>query len=141
MRSRVNQPDPTFPRSPGIIYETRGFDFTLDRRFVLSMNCGHHSRIFISAHDLICTGCPPKSGGEEVVDNEKTSMRTMIFSIFTEELFTGFPAGKSRGEQVPKEINAKTQRRGAGNSKPSQKYFALFAPLRLCVKNSPAQPR
>jgi len=26
-RSRVNQPDPTFPQSPGIIYEATNFDF------------------------------------------------------------------------------------------------------------------
>jgi len=32
MRSRGNQPDPTFPQSPGIIHETRSFGFTLDRR-------------------------------------------------------------------------------------------------------------
>ena len=37
-RSRGNQPAPAFPRSPGIILETRGFDFILNRCFVLSGN-------------------------------------------------------------------------------------------------------
>jgi hypothetical protein len=67
-RNRDNQPVPIFPRSPGIIRETRDSDVTLDRRFVRSMNCEHHSRFFISAHDLICTGYAPEKVGEEKVN-------------------------------------------------------------------------
>jgi hypothetical protein len=69
VRSRVNQPDPTFPQSPGIIHETHDFNLTLGRRFVLSMNWKHNSRILETAHELICTGYPPKKTGEKRVNN------------------------------------------------------------------------
>jgi hypothetical protein len=53
-RSRANQPNPTFPRSPGIILETNNLNFsTVTARFVLSMNCKHHSRLFTSYNKLI----------------------------------------------------------------------------------------
>jgi hypothetical protein len=39
-RSRANQPNPTFPRSPGITLKTNNFNLsTATARFVLSMNC------------------------------------------------------------------------------------------------------
>ena len=53
-RSRANQPNPTFPRSPGIILETNNLNLsTATARFVLSMNCEHHSNFFYSHNKLI----------------------------------------------------------------------------------------
>jgi len=56
-RDRTNQPDPIFPRSPGIIFESQlmqTFVFT-NRQLVLSMNCEHHSKNSESVKKLICT--------------------------------------------------------------------------------------
>jgi hypothetical protein len=48
-RNRANQPNPIFPRSPGIILETNNFNLsTATVRFVHSLNCEHHSSFFIS---------------------------------------------------------------------------------------------
>jgi hypothetical protein len=53
-RSRANQPNPTFPRSPGIILETFNLNLsTATARFVLSLNCDHHSSFFTSYNELI----------------------------------------------------------------------------------------
>jgi hypothetical protein len=53
-RSRANQPNPTFPRSPGINLETNNLNFsTATARFVLSMNCKHHNSFFTSYNELI----------------------------------------------------------------------------------------
>jgi hypothetical protein len=53
-RSRANQPNPTFPRLPGIILETNNLNLsTATVRFVLSMNCEHHSKLSGSYNELI----------------------------------------------------------------------------------------
>jgi hypothetical protein len=53
-RSRANQPNPTFPRSPGITLETSNLNLsTVTVRFVLSMNCKHHISFLISYNELI----------------------------------------------------------------------------------------
>jgi hypothetical protein len=53
-RSRANQPNPTIPRSPGIILETCDINLSIaTARFVLSMNCKHHSNFFHSYNKLI----------------------------------------------------------------------------------------
>jgi len=57
LRDRTNQPDPIFPRSPGIIFESQlmqTFAFT-NRQLVLSMNCEHHIKNPESVKKLICT--------------------------------------------------------------------------------------
>jgi hypothetical protein len=91
-RSRDNQPVPTFPRSPGIIRETRNSDLTLGCRFVLSMNCDHSSTNLISAHHLICTGYPPKPGSEKVVDKQYQPIKSMHLLFSDRKLFTGILA-------------------------------------------------
>jgi len=53
-RSRANQPNPAFPRSPGIILETSNLNLsTATVRFVLSMNCEHHTSFPVSYNELI----------------------------------------------------------------------------------------
>jgi hypothetical protein len=53
-RSRANQPNPTFPRLPGIILETFNLNFsTVTVRFVHSLNCEHHISFLISYNELI----------------------------------------------------------------------------------------
>jgi hypothetical protein len=53
-RSRTNQPNPTFARSPGIILEPFNLNLsTVTARFVHSKNCTHHSNFFISFNKLI----------------------------------------------------------------------------------------
>jgi hypothetical protein len=69
-RSRVNQPDPTFPQSPGIILKRTTSILLAAARFVLSMNWKHSSRKFISAHQLICTIYSPKKHGEQAANNQ-----------------------------------------------------------------------
>jgi hypothetical protein len=88
LRSQINQPDPAFPRSPGIIRETCSLHLTFSRRFVLSMNCKHHIRYLHSAHSLICTAYAPKSAGEEAVDKKSTPVKSKSYGILPDELFT-----------------------------------------------------
>ena len=127
LRSRDNQPVPTFPRSPGIIRETRGSDLTLDRRSVHSLNCQHSSKYFGTDHDLICTGCPPKSGGEEVVDKTKPPMKSRWIQFPGRELFTEIFTPKSRGEQVVVwKIKNEAQRRGERRETQSFKTETQF---------------
>ncbi|MGP8055681.1 MAG: hypothetical protein ACLQAH_17880, partial [Limisphaerales bacterium] len=58
MRSQINQPDLTFPQSPGIILKRTTSILLSAARFVLSMNCKHHITVPVFAHVLICTTYP-----------------------------------------------------------------------------------
>ena len=83
------------------------------------MNCEHHSKCFGTDYDLICTGCPPKTSGEKVVNNGKQPMESMVFAFRSRELFTEKSAPKNRGEQVVVWKNKKqTQRHGAAEPQP-----------------------
>jgi hypothetical protein len=65
-RSRVNQPDPTFPQFPRIIFEISGVNLIRRRPFsVLSMNCQHNNKFFASYNELICTFCSPEFACEK----------------------------------------------------------------------------
>jgi hypothetical protein len=57
LRDRNNQPDPIFPRSPGIIFESQLMQtfVSTNRQLVLSMNCEHHIKNPESVKKLICT--------------------------------------------------------------------------------------
>jgi hypothetical protein len=100
LRSRVNQPDPAFPQSPGIILKRTTSILLSAARFVLSMNCKDSSRNFISAHKLICTIYSPKTPGEQTVNNSKTSIKSRLLPTYKHGLFTGNLREKSGGEQV-----------------------------------------
>jgi hypothetical protein len=100
LRSRVNQPDPAFPQSPGIILKRTTSILLSAARFVLSMNCKHSSRNFISAHKLICTAYAPKTAGEQTVNNSKASIKSRLIPTYNHGLFTGNLREKSGGEQV-----------------------------------------
>jgi hypothetical protein len=100
LRSRINQPDPTFPQSPGIIHGTLSFNLTLHRRSVLSMNCEHSSRFSQTAHQLISTGYPPKSAGEERVDNFEKPIKSRLVTGLGGELFTSNARADGHCEQV-----------------------------------------
>jgi hypothetical protein len=80
-RSRVNQPDPAFPQSPGIILKRSTSILLFAARFVLSMNCNDSSRNFISAHKLICTVYSPKIRGEQTVNKLKSPMNSRLLAI------------------------------------------------------------
>jgi hypothetical protein len=100
-RSRVNQPDPTFPQSPGIILETNSFNLSIaTARFVLSMNCGHHNLIFFSNNDLICTAYSLKTLHERSAKNINEPVKSMPFLFPEHKLFTALQTENSRGEQV-----------------------------------------
>jgi hypothetical protein len=103
-RSQINQPDLTFPQSPGIILKRTTSILLSAARFVLSMNRRHFSRNFISAHKLICTVYSPKIRGEQAVNKLKTPMKSRLQTILTIELFTGKMPKKSGGEQVAEKI-------------------------------------
>jgi hypothetical protein len=95
-RSRANQPDPTFPRSPGIILETFSFNLsTATARLVHSMNCEHHNLNFFSDNDLICTAYSLKRACEQPVKNSKQPVKSRRFPFREHELFTVF-AGQKR---------------------------------------------
>ena len=99
-RSRVNQPDPAFPQSPGIILKRSTSILLFAARFVLSMNCNDSSRNFISAHKLICTVYSPKIRGEQTVNKLKTPMNSRLLAISQKQLFTAKRQSKTDGEQV-----------------------------------------
>ncbi|HUB88060.1 MAG TPA: hypothetical protein VMB22_09235, partial [Verrucomicrobiae bacterium] len=100
-RSRINQPDPTFPRSPGIILETNCCNLsTAAARFVLSMNCEHHSKFFTSDNELICTACSPNRAVLNGVNAVASPINSMQSSFRPRELFTAISAHNRRGEQV-----------------------------------------
>jgi len=80
-RSQINQPDLTFPQSPGIILKRTTSILLSAARFVLSMNWKYSSRKFISAHKLICTVYSPKKSGEQTVNKLKTPMISRLLAI------------------------------------------------------------
>ena len=101
-RSRANQPDPTFPRSPGIILETFSFNLsTATARLVHSMNCEHHNLNFISYNDLICTACSPKRACEQPVKNSKQPSNQSDLHFTNANYSQLFQAKNGCGEQVP----------------------------------------
>ena len=59
LRSQINQPDLTFPQSPGIILKRTTSILLSAARFVLSMNWRHHITAFVFAYDLISTVYSP----------------------------------------------------------------------------------
>jgi hypothetical protein len=101
-RSRANQPDPTFPQSPGIILETHSFNLsTATARPVHSMNCEHHNLNFISYNDLICTACSPKRACEQPVKNSKQAVKSSDSHFADVNYSQLFQAKNGCGEQVP----------------------------------------
>jgi hypothetical protein len=100
VRSQINQPDLTFPQSPGIILKRTTSILLSAARFVLSMNWKHHITVPGFAHDLICTTYPPKTRGEQWVNNLYSPVKSIALAIFTLELFTAKQQGKTGGEQV-----------------------------------------
>jgi hypothetical protein len=107
VRSQINQPDLTFPQSPGIILKRTTSILLSAARFVLSMNCKHHITVPIFAHDLICTTYPPKTRGEQRVNNSDSPVKSRLSVISLDELFTAKRQEKTGGEQVAvKKINA-----------------------------------
>jgi hypothetical protein len=100
-RGRANQPDPAFPQSPGIILETNSFNLLIATvRFVLSMNCAHHSSIHQTDNKLICTPCSPNQPGEPWANKAKKPIKSVTFLFFTGNLLTVFRPLNSGGEQV-----------------------------------------
>jgi hypothetical protein len=73
-RSRVNQPDPTFPQSPGIILKRTTLILPAAARFVLSMNWRHFSRNFVSAYKLISTAYSLNDGREQQTATIQTAL-------------------------------------------------------------------
>ena len=100
VRSQINQPDLTFPQSPGIILKRTTSILLSAARFVLSMNCEHHSIISRTDYDLICTTYPLKRRGEQRVNNSDSRVKSRVMSISTVELFTAKRRTKTGGEQV-----------------------------------------
>jgi len=80
-RSQINQPDLTFPQSPGIILKRTTLLLPAVARFVLSMNWLHATTVFIFAHELICTAYSPKNRREQTADKQKQAIKTRISAI------------------------------------------------------------
>lgn len=100
-RSRANQPDPTFPRSPGIILETDNFNLSITTaRLVHSMNCEHHNKFFTSFNELICTACSPKTSREQPVKNSNQPVKSSDFHFAPVNYSQLFQAKNGCGEQV-----------------------------------------
>jgi hypothetical protein len=78
---RINQPDPIFPQSPGIISQRTTSILLFAVRDVLSMNCKHHIKVSEIAQQLICTTYPPKTAGEQAVDNADSLLKSMLLKI------------------------------------------------------------
>jgi hypothetical protein len=89
-RSRANQPDPTFPQSPGIILKRTTQSFDLTARFVLSMNCEHHTSNSLTDNELIPTACSPKTTREQRANNSNHPMESIGSPDLNKQLFTGF---------------------------------------------------
>jgi hypothetical protein len=101
-RSRANQPDPTFPQSPGIILKTHSFNLsTATARLVHSMNYEHHNLNFFSYNDLICTACSPKTRGEQPVKNSNQPVKSSDSHFADANYSQLFQAENGCGEQVP----------------------------------------
>jgi len=100
-RSRANQPDPTFPQSPGIILETHSFNLsTATARLVHSMNCEHHNLNFFSYNDLICTAYSPKRACEQPVKNSNKPVKSSDSHFEDANYSQLFQAKNGCGEQV-----------------------------------------
>jgi hypothetical protein len=100
VRSQINQPDLTFPQSPGIILKRTTSILLSAARFVLSMNCKHHIMVPVFAYDLICTTYPPKTCGEQRVNNSDSPLKSRLPAISAIKLFTAKRRKKTGGEQV-----------------------------------------
>ena len=100
VRSQINQPDLTFPQSPGIILKRTTSILLSAARFVLSMNCKHHIMVPVFAYDLICTTYPPKMRGEQRVNNSDSPLKSRLPAFQALELFTEKQPEKTGGEQV-----------------------------------------
>jgi hypothetical protein len=101
VRSRVNQPDPAFPRLPGIIPERTTSILLAAARSVLSMNCEHHINFHFSDNELICTACSPNRTCEKRVNNANHLDESMFFHIANGNYSQLFRLKNIRGEQVP----------------------------------------
>ena len=130
VRSRVNQPDPTFPQSPGIILKRTTSILLSAARFVLSMNCKHHITVLDFAYDLIFTVYPPKTHCEKRVNNSDSPLKLCLTTISASELFTAEIISKKRGEQVAFGICPNISTRQA--IFPGAKSVAVFRDLCLC---------
>jgi len=99
-RSPVNQPDLTFPQSPGII-EKRTTSMSLSAaRFVLSMNWLHHSMVPETAHLLMCTTYPPPEPRGQPEHKLYSLVKPGSGTMPLGELFTAESRRKTHGEQV-----------------------------------------
>ena len=99
-RSQINQPDLTFPQSPGIILKRTTLLLPAVARFVLSMNWKHHIMVPVFAYVLICTTYPPKTHCEQRVNNSNPPLKSRLPTILAIELFTAKRQRKIGGEQV-----------------------------------------
>lgn len=64
------------------------------------MNWKHHSRIFRTGYDLICTVYPPKMRCGQRVNNSHSPLKSRLPAFQALELFTEKQPGKTGGEQV-----------------------------------------
>jgi hypothetical protein len=86
---------------PGIILETNSFNLLIaTARFVLSMNCEHHSANRESDNDLICTGCSPNRACGQPVNNAKPPVKSTRSHFANANYSQLFLAKNGRGEQV-----------------------------------------
>lgn len=99
-RSQVNQPDPAFPQSPGIILKRTTSILLSAVRFVLSMNWEQHTKIPGLAYQLISTTCPPKTTSEQRVNNADSPVKSRLPGFRTRKLFTENLHRGGRCEQV-----------------------------------------
>jgi hypothetical protein len=86
---------------PGIIPETNSFNLLIaTARFVLSMNCEHHSANRQSDNELICTRCSPDRPCGKRVNNAKQPVKSTL-SHFTNANYSQlFQVKNGCGEQV-----------------------------------------
>ena len=111
VRSQINQPDLTFPQSPGIILKRTTSILLSAARFVLSMNWKHLITVPVFAYVLICTTYPPKTLCEQQVNNSNPPLKSRLPTILAIELFTARRQRKTGGEQVGAGILEKVQPR------------------------------
>jgi phosphatidylglycerophosphate synthase len=96
VRSRVNQPDPAFPRSPGIIPEQTTSILLAAACSVLSMNCEHHNNFLFSDNELICTRCSLDFVCGQSVNNAIGSMISTEFIFTSQNYSQGFQMNTAR---------------------------------------------
>jgi hypothetical protein len=107
-RDRANQPDPTFPQSPGIILETNSHNLsTVSACFVLSMNCGHHTAVWKTDNELICTGCSPNRAPEKGGANVPPAIKSSLAQTHLANYSPRLPPHEGRSEQVLSRHSAK----------------------------------